>query len=94
MERMIASAVAADLARSRDRLAPLIGTDPVAIAWPYGKFNAETRDIAAATGFDLHFTSRSGYNQPGDDRFCLRRVPVTCRDTPQSVIHKAVGGWL
>ncbi|HEY9071383.1 MAG TPA: polysaccharide deacetylase family protein [Candidatus Ozemobacteraceae bacterium] len=90
----MALAVEADLACSRNRLTSLLGTAPVAIAWPYGKFNDETRGIAEKAGFTLHFTSRSGYNQPGDDRFCLRRVPVTCRDTPQSVVHKAMGGWL
>lgn len=90
----LASAVAADLERSRETLAGLIGTAPVAIAWPYGKFNDDTQQIALNTGMNMHFTSRSGYNAPGDDPLCIRRIPVTRRDTPETVMRKVRGGWL
>jgi len=89
----LASAVSADLAQSRDTLSVLIGTSPIALAWPYGKFNEETRTIASGTGFVMHFTSRSGYNEPGDDLFGIRRIPVTQRDTPETVVRKACGSW-
>ncbi len=90
----LASAVAADLERSRDTLTGIVGTPPLAIAWPYGKFNRETQRIALETGMDLHFTSRSGYSAPGDDLLEIRRIPVTRRDTPATVVRKARGGWL
>lgn len=90
----LASAVAHDLARSRDRLAGMTGTSPVALAWPYGKFNDDTKRIAVNTGLNMHFTSRSGYNAPGDDPLCIRRIPVTRRDTTETVMHKVRGGWL
>ncbi len=90
----LASAVAADLERSRETLAGIVGTPPIAIAWPYGKFNRDTTQIALRAGMKLHFTSRSGYSAPGDDLLEIRRVPVTRRDTPATVVRKARGGWL
>lgn len=90
----LASAVASDLERSRETLAGIVGTPPLAIAWPYGKFNQDTTRIALHTGMKMHFTSRSGYSVPGDDLLEIRRVPVTRRDTPATVVRKARGGWL
>lgn len=90
----LASAVAADLERSRKTLAEIVGTPPLSIAWPYGKFNRDTTRIALDAGMNLHFTSRSGYSAPGDDVLEIRRVPVTRRDTPATAVRKARGGWL
>lgn len=81
-----------DLRMSSARFAAIIGQRPQAIAWPYGKFNPAFSTIARQSGFRLHFTSASGYNEPGANPFAIKRIPVTARDTPESVLKKASGG--
>ncbi len=80
-----------DLRASRDTLANIVGKAPIAIAWPYGKFNSNLRRIAQANGFQLHFTSLPGYNEPGTNPYAIKRLPVTSRDTVTHVLRKAGG---
>jgi peptidoglycan/xylan/chitin deacetylase (PgdA/CDA1 family) len=77
-----------DLNQSANRLAGLLSESPVAIAWPYGKFNHATTRLAREAGFKLHFTSVYGYNEVGSNPFAIRRIPVTARDTAFSVLKK------
>lgn len=81
-----------DLRMSSARFAAIIGKRPTAIAWPYGKYNPAFSTLARQSGFRLHFTSASGYNEPGANPFAIKRIPITARDTPESVIKKASGG--
>jgi len=78
-----------DLRISSSRLESILGTRPVALAWPYGKFNSEFSVVARNSGFRLHFTSVYGYNEPGANPFSIKRIPITSRDTAESVIQKA-----
>ncbi len=82
-----------DLDRSRKKLEFILGKPPFAIAWPYGKYNRDLSGVAREAGFFLHFCSRYGYNFPGSDPFEIKRIPVTCRDTPESVLKKVRGGF-
>lgn len=85
----VAAVVDRDLEASQKRLQEILGHRAVALAWPYGKYNAETRKAARRRGFLLHFTSRPGYNEPDTDPFGIKRIPITARDTPESVLRKA-----
>ncbi|PKL48689.1 MAG: hypothetical protein CVV42_08585 [Candidatus Riflebacteria bacterium HGW-Riflebacteria-2] len=78
-----------DLRISSSRLEAILGERPIALAWPYGKFNPEFSAIARHSGFRLHFTSVHGYNEPGANPFSIKRIPVTSRDTAESVVRKA-----
>lgn len=78
-----------DLRQSSARLKALTGVCPDAIAWPYGKHNQETTQIAREEGYTMHFTSRYGYNEPGVNPFAIKRIPVSARDDEASVISKA-----
>lgn len=82
-----------DLRMSAARLDSILGTRPLAIAWPYGKFNHNFSAIARRSGFRLHFTSAFGYNEPGANPFAIKRIPITARDTPESVLKKASGSY-
>jgi len=82
-----------DLRMSSQRFELILGQRPTAIAWPYGKYNAAFSTIARKSGFRLHFTSASGYNEPGANPFAIKRIPITSRDTPESVIRKASGRY-
>lgn len=77
-----------DLGLSVSRLEAILGKKPIAIAWPYGKFNADTTLAARKAGLRLHFTSRFGYNEIGANPFAIKRIPVSSRDTALSVIKK------
>ena len=78
-----------DLRISSARLENIVGARPIALAWPYGKFNGEFTTIARNSGFRLHFTSVYGYNEPGANPFAIKRIPVTSRDSAESVVRKA-----
>jgi len=78
-----------DLRISSSRLESILGARPIAIAWPYGKFNPEFSAIARNSGFRLHFTSVHGYNEPGANPFSIKRIPITSRDNAESVVLKA-----
>lgn len=78
-----------DLRISASRLEAILGKRPVALAWPYGKFNQRFSTIARNAGFKLHFTSIHGYNESGANPYAIKRIPVTSRDTAESVVRKA-----
>lgn len=78
----------ADLKASSERLNNILGVSPEIIAWPYGKFNNEYSAIARAVGYKMHFTSLSGYNEPGSNPYAIKRIPITARDTPETVVKK------
>jgi len=82
-----------DLRLSSARLEAITGQRPEAIAWPYGKYNPDFTTIARQNGYKLHFTSASGYNEPGTNPFAIKRIPITSRDTAISVLRKAGGGY-
>lgn len=90
-ENPVARLVNRDLRISSARLESILGHRSEAIAWPYGNFNLELTAIARLNGFKLHFTSAAGYNEPGTNPFAIKRIPVTSRDNPISVIRKASG---
>lgn len=81
----------ADLAESSECLEYITGIKPEIIAWPYGKHNSEYSAIARLEGYRLHFTSLAGYNEPGTNPFSIKRVPVSARDTAESVVKKCKG---
>jgi peptidoglycan/xylan/chitin deacetylase (PgdA/CDA1 family) len=62
---------AADLARARDGLAALLGPGadaPPALSFPHGRYDAAVLRAAAATGFDLLFTSDACLNAAPEGR--------------------------
>ena len=81
--------LADDLAVSKACLEGITNRPVFALAWPYGKYNLDTMRVARTIGFALHFTSQNGVNEPGVNPFGVKRIPVTSRDTPETVIKKA-----
>ena len=80
-----------DLASSSKCLEGILGVKPEIIAWPYGKHNSEYTAIARREGYKLHFTSLPGYNEPGTNPFSIKRIPVSARDTAETVVRKCRG---
>lgn len=81
----------ADLEESSKCLENILGSKPDIIAWPYGKHNSEYTTIARLEGYKMHFTSLPGYNEPGTNPYSIKRIPVSARDTAETVVRKCRG---
>lgn len=77
-----------DLTTSSKCLEEITGVPTETIAWPFGKHNSEYTTIARLVGYKMHFTSLAGYNESGTNPYSIKRIPVSARDTADSVIRK------
>jgi peptidoglycan/xylan/chitin deacetylase (PgdA/CDA1 family) len=69
--------VLADLEASRRAISEHLGYLPVALAYPYGAYTAQTAQLARQAGFRLAFTTRPGPSLPPDlQRYALPRALV------------------
>ena len=73
----------ADLKKSID----LIGND-YAIAYPYGDFNDNIRQITKDAGIKMGFTTAYDYVYPGDDPLELSRIRMSRDDSLNAFINK------
>lgn len=69
--------VAADLKRSSDVIKRRIGRAPRVIAWPYGRYNYELRDLAAKYGMTIGLTLDDGANMEETPLWGMRRILLT-----------------
>lgn len=77
MPALSADAIAADLARARDRMwAELGGVRPELLAWPFGEASAPAFHAARSLGFKVAFGQHSGVAWKGAERFFLPRFPL------------------
>lgn len=80
-----AQTCAAEVARSRDRIAAEIGERPRYFAYPYGgesDIGADAPGIVAAAGFDAAFTTRNAILRSGTEQtaYAIPRVIVGAED--------------
>ncbi len=66
--------VQADLERNSDLVKRRVGRPPRVIAWPYGRYNAVTRDVALGLGMRVGLTLEDGANTRETPLFALRRL--------------------
>lgn len=76
-----------DLRRELPSAVPLI-------AYPHGSHDERVRAAAIRAGYRAAFTTETGRNGAGTDRYCLRRVGVKDWDGPLSLLWKTVTGEL
>jgi hypothetical protein len=74
----------------------LTGRTPKLFAYPHGlaydgDWTEETNRLVAEEGFLAAFNSHFGRLRPGDDRYALKRMPVSSRDGPGAVTRKIYG---
>lgn len=67
--------VEAELTRSRDTIRERLGTEPLALAYPNGDYDAAIAELTA-TAYALAFTTERGFVERGADRTRLRRYNV------------------
>lgn len=58
------------------------------LAYPYGRFDSRIAQAAAAAGYTMAFSTRSGFNHPGQDPFAVRRIDVAGTDTARDLLRK------
>lgn len=89
-----------ELAGSRQILREHLGREVDALAYPYGwpgAYTAQTRSIAAESGYRVAFSAIEGINRPGSlDPFEVRRLGVGSGDSPillraRAALHAAIG---
>jgi peptidoglycan/xylan/chitin deacetylase (PgdA/CDA1 family) len=89
-----AAALATELGESMLELRAQIPDAAPLLAYPHGRNDAAVRTAADAAGYRAAFSSETGRNGAGTDRFALRRVELKEWDGPASVIWKALTGEL
>ena len=69
-------ALGKDLAQFQDRCGRELGRPASVLAWPYGKYDKRSIEIAKHAGFHYVLTSNRGYFSKGGDRGEVPRWPV------------------
>ncbi|HEX9052764.1 MAG TPA: polysaccharide deacetylase family protein [Anaeromyxobacter sp.] len=85
------AALREDLSRSRDVLAPLLGSPPAHLAFPGGRSSPRAEDVARALGFTTLWSSSPGVNAAMIPRGALRRTAVR-RGEPLDRFRRIVRG--
>lgn len=71
-----------NLRASRSELETRLGRPARALAWPWGEWSGEGRQVARSAGFDLLFTLERGPFGPGTDSSRIPRLEVRRRKGP------------
>ncbi len=82
-------ALGQDLALFQDRCTGELGRPASVLAWPYGKYDKRSIEIAKQAGFRYLLTSTRGYFGKGGDRGEVPRWPVN-RDADLPVFRKHI----
>jgi len=69
-----------EIADSKRELEDMLGREVAHFAYPFGRFNADVRNMVVRSGYRSACSTRSGFNKAGDDPFLLRRIDVSGTD--------------
>ena len=83
----------AELAESRTLIAQRLGLPVEAIAYPFGVWSPNIRDIAREAGYSIAITTEARHTRPNDDRLALPRFPIGPGDEPSDLVTK-LSGWV
>lgn len=76
-----------DLKRSLKKL----NNKAIALAYPFGDYNAQEEQATKAAGFKLAYTTQPGYCSPGMDKYDLPRERISTGNTPETFLS-IIGG--
>lgn len=65
-----------------------LGISVDAFAYPYGLFSPAVCDAVRGAGYRVAFSTRPGFNRPGDDALLLRRIEVEGSDSCRALARK------
>ncbi len=78
----------AELAGSRHALEERLGSTVNYLAYPYGQFDERVINEARSAGYSAAFSTQSGFNQRGTNRYAIRRIDVYGTDTAAMLLRK------
>jgi len=81
------------IAASRETLEQITGSPVLAFCYPYGRQLAEHRRLVCQSGYTSATSTVRGRARPGDDMFCLPRVPVARRTNILQFLNKCLTGY-
>jgi len=81
-----------ELSGSKRALERVTGAPVELLAYPYGFHNDQVVEQAKNAGYVAAFSTRSGFNHPGDDPHRIRRLEVLGTDTPRQLLRKVALG--
>jgi len=76
LTKLDASAVQAELRRSRDVIRERIGVNPSDLAYPNGDHDAQIATAVRDNGYRCAYTTMRGLVDPAADAFRLRRINI------------------
>jgi len=82
-----------DLRASRQRIEQEIARPCVSIAYPYGRWNADTIVAAREAGYRCALTVENGFNELSTDPFRLRRIMAGDKGHLSILSARVSGGW-
>ena len=77
-----------EISESKKVLETRLGKPIVALAYPFGEYNASIIDMLKRAGFASAVTLAAGFNQRADELFTLHRIRVSYRDTLEDVAKR------
>ncbi len=81
-----------EITASKCRIEDRLQTNVRYFAYPYGLYDAKTRELVAQAGFALACSTRSGFNRINVDPYALRRIEVYGADPVWKLSQKLTFG--
>jgi peptidoglycan/xylan/chitin deacetylase (PgdA/CDA1 family) len=88
LARLTADECRSELTRSREIIAERLGRDVRHLAYPFGSYTQQTREIAAEVGYVTACTTHEALATPADDLLLLPRVPVLGTEGMSEFVHR------
>lgn len=79
-----------ELKDSRKCLEDMLGAAVTALAYPKGEYSDVVIDCAREAGYEVAFATKRGLAHSWGNRFCLRRYPVSGRDSGLGFVTKTL----
>lgn len=76
-EQKRADAFKKDMARAQQLLTDKLGDAPRVIAYPYGEYSSEMKEVAESMGFEAAAAQNSGVMHSGADFYAIPRFPMS-----------------
>ena len=77
-----------EISDSKKAIETRLGKPVVALAYPYGEYNASIIDMLKRAGYSSAVTLAAGFNQRADELFTLHRIRMSYRDTLEDLAKR------
>jgi peptidoglycan/xylan/chitin deacetylase (PgdA/CDA1 family) len=81
-----------EICRSKQDIEENLGVATRYFAYPYGRFDSRIRALVADAGYEAACSTLSGFANPENDRFALRRIEVFGTDSVRVFLRKVKFG--